>query len=571
MAELVRRDGKPVIDYTGRDYTRVLEALREQVPQKLPEWKDFENEADFGNVMLELFAYVADILSYYQDRVANESFLSTAVTRRSVIEHLRLIGYRMRTAAPAATTLTITIPADVAVPNPPVTIRRGAAFATKSLPNKPSIRFEYAREADLQLDFKPDPDAHEGPKLATVPVEEGRLIAEEILGTSDGTPDQRYQLIHRGLIFRPTGGQDQSGRDVILVTSADPNPWVYRDTLAFSKPEDHDFTIDIDENDQATIVFGDANFGAIPPGGATITVSYRVGGGLAGNTGPGTIVSIVDAQELAILGAKVTNLTAATGGADRENIERAVQHAPAVFRSHQRAVTTNDYEELARSYDGVGKVRATATGWNTVTLYVAPSGFVAPTDDRRIVSDTLALGLKRFLEDKRMLTQIIDVQDVQAVPIFVTAQVGIESYFVREDVIAAIERAAGDLLAFDNVDFGETIYLSRFYDRIQSTPGVRFTNITQFALNETQITVQASGLISLGPNQIPVPPLVTAYASGIKVVPLKDCCHARGKYYCPAAPGWQPDRSELERTHTSTRCPDTARPRHPSDHYRRRY
>ena len=72
-------------------------------------------------MILELFAYVADILSYYQDRVANESFLSTAVTRRSVIEHFRLIGYRMRTAAPAAATLKVTIPADAPAPDEPVT------------------------------------------------------------------------------------------------------------------------------------------------------------------------------------------------------------------------------------------------------------------------------------------------------------------------------------------------------------------------------------------------------------------------------------------------------------------
>jgi hypothetical protein len=61
-----------------------------------------------------------------------------------------------------------------------------------------------------------------------------------------------------------------------------------------------------------------------------------------------------------------------------------------------------------------------------------------------------------------MLTQIIEVADVDPVPIFVTAEVGIESYFVTEDVVAAIQGAAGRLLAFDKVDFGETVYLSRF-------------------------------------------------------------------------------------------------------------
>ena len=47
-------------------------------------------------------------------------------------------------------------------------------------------------------------------------------------------------------------------------------------------------------------------------------------------------------------------------------------------------------------------------------------------------------------------------------------------------MLAAIERAVRDLMAFDKVHFGETVYLSRFYDAIQSTPGVRFTNIIEF-------------------------------------------------------------------------------------------
>ena len=543
MAEIVRveqpdgstetyQNQRPVIDYTGRDYARVLQALREQAPRKLPEWRDFENEADFGNVMLELFAYVADILSYYQDRVANESFLSTAVTRRSVIEHLRLIGYRMRTAAPAATTLTLTIPAAAPLGVDPMVLQRGAAFATKSLPDRPSVRFEYARETPWPLVFTPvdaaDPDS---PKIAQVPVEEGRLIIDDVIGRSDETPDQRYPLTHRGLILRPAGPQDQTGPDVVVATAVEGEQrqrWTFRDSLAFSTPSARDFTIDIDENDQATIVFGDRTFGAIPPRGATVTANYRVGGGRAGNVPAGAVVSIVDAPALAVLGAKVTNSGPATGGAERETIERAVAQAPAVFRSHQRAVTTGDYEALARSFDGVGKVRATATGWNRVTLYVAPSGFAVPSGKgeadagERNVTDTLELGLKRFLEDKRMLTQIIEVADVDPVPIFVTAQVGIESYFVTEDVVAAIQSAAGRLLAFDRVDFGETVYLSRFYDAIQSTPGVRFANITEFRRLGQGDEVERSGMISLRANEIPVPPAEDAYASGINVVAKKD-------------------------------------------------
>src|SRR3954451_17083705 len=134
MAELVRVDGGPVVDYMARDYDSLLLAMRERIPQKLPEWRNFANEADFGNVLLELFAHIGDILSYYQDRVANESFLGTARTRRSVVEHLRLIGYELGTAAPAAATLSLAVPGAV---TGTVTISKGDAFATKSQKNHP--------------------------------------------------------------------------------------------------------------------------------------------------------------------------------------------------------------------------------------------------------------------------------------------------------------------------------------------------------------------------------------------------------------------------------------------------
>src|SRR5262245_40386577 len=128
MADVVQIEGRPIIDYMARDYESLLKAMRDAVPSKLPEWKDFANEADFGNVLLELFAHVGDILSYYQDRVANESFLGTARTRRSVIEHLRLIGYKLATAVPAAASMNVTVPATV---NAVVTVSAGDAFATK--------------------------------------------------------------------------------------------------------------------------------------------------------------------------------------------------------------------------------------------------------------------------------------------------------------------------------------------------------------------------------------------------------------------------------------------------------
>ena len=131
--------------------------------------------------------------------------------------------------------------------------------------------------------------------------------------------------------------------------------WTLQETLAFSRAGQKDYVVEIDDADQATIVFGDGSFGADPaersadPGQLP---GWRRAGRQYSRT---TIRTIVGAPQLALLGAQVTNPHPATGGADRESIEHAVQHAPAVFRSLKRAVTASDYEALALSFKGVGK------------------------------------------------------------------------------------------------------------------------------------------------------------------------------------------------------------------------
>ena len=510
MAEIKQVSGSPVIDYMARDYESLLRAMRDQIPQKLPEWRDFANEADFGNALLELFAHVGDILSYYQDRVANESFLGTARTRRSVIEHLRLIGYELGTAAPAAAALNLTVPDTVAAT---VTVGKGDSFATKSLQDRPSVRFEYARDVPLTIDFDAIAPMDGKRTFAGLPVEEGRLIRDEVIGTSTGRPGQRFALVHPRVLLRPVGPTQGGGHDVILVSllGGTTDVWTRSDTLAFSRADQRDFVVEIDDDDRATVVFGDGLLGAIPQGGALIKASYRVGGGQVGNVPAGAIQTLVGAAQLALLGATVVNPEPATGGAERESIEHAVQHAPGVFRSLGRAVTAGDYEALARNFKGVAKVRAVATGWNTVTLFVAPDG-------KGKVSDVLEAGLKSYFEDKRMLTQIVEITDVDYVAIYVTAEVAVQGFYVRADVVAAVQQAAADLLRFDRVDFGQTVYLSKFYEESQDVPGVEFVNITEFGRDRPGLTIDPRGKIELRPDEVPVIPADADYAAGMRVI-----------------------------------------------------
>ncbi len=519
MAEIVKTNGQQIIDYMSRDHDSFLKYMRELIPGKLPEWTDYQSETDFGNVLLELFAHMADILSYYQDRIANESFLGTAQTRRSIAQHLRLIGYRLSTAAPASAMLRLLVPAGC---TEIITIRKGDAFATKSQKNRPSVRFEYTNDQDLVIDCNVLPtDSQTGKKYFGksdgsdgIPVEEGRLIKDEILGISDGSTNQKFTLAHPGLILRSLGPGQEIRKDIILVTELGGaiEEWRLQESLAFSIGDQQDFAIEIDENDRATIYFGDGIFGAIPPTGAAIKATYRVGGGVKGNFPANSITTIVDAPQLALLGATVTNLKPSTGGGERESIEHAMQHAPGVFRSQKRAVTADDYQNLALDFPGVGKVRAEKTNWNTVVLYVAPKGGGQ-------VSDVLRANLIAYFEDKRHLSTIIEIGDVDYVSIYVTAEIGIEAHYPAEDIVEKVKAAGANLLAFEKVDFGKPIYLSKFYEDIEDIKGVAFVNISEFRRQpEGKVDTREQGKILLEPNEIPVVPETADYAGGLKVV-----------------------------------------------------
>jgi len=108
-------DVEPLIDYWVKDYAGFRQALLDWVAARDPNWLE-RSEADLGIALLDLFAYTADQLSDYQDRVANEMYLGTARQRVSVKRHSALIDYVMYQGANAHAFLQVQARADVSLP-----------------------------------------------------------------------------------------------------------------------------------------------------------------------------------------------------------------------------------------------------------------------------------------------------------------------------------------------------------------------------------------------------------------------------------------------------------------------
>lgn len=82
----------PGIDYMAKDYTSFRQLMLDRMSATMPQWAE-RSPADMGVMLVELLAYVADYLSYQQDVIATESYLSTARLRISARRHARLLDY----------------------------------------------------------------------------------------------------------------------------------------------------------------------------------------------------------------------------------------------------------------------------------------------------------------------------------------------------------------------------------------------------------------------------------------------------------------------------------------------
>jgi predicted phage baseplate assembly protein len=126
---------EPEINYLAKDYSSFRRLILDRLSLTMPDWKE-RHIPDIGIALVELFAYVGDYLSYYQDAVATESYLDTARKRVSVRRHAMLIDYRMHEGCNARAWVTIEASQDVTLDNPRdfyFITGRGAATTTTAL------------------------------------------------------------------------------------------------------------------------------------------------------------------------------------------------------------------------------------------------------------------------------------------------------------------------------------------------------------------------------------------------------------------------------------------------------
>lgn len=105
---------EPELNYLAKDFASFRQLIFDRLALTVPDWQE-RHIPDIGVTIAEVLAYVGDYLSYYQDAVATEAYLSTARQRISVRRHARLIDYRMHEGCNARTWLHLDTDSDITI------------------------------------------------------------------------------------------------------------------------------------------------------------------------------------------------------------------------------------------------------------------------------------------------------------------------------------------------------------------------------------------------------------------------------------------------------------------------
>lgn len=107
------------------------------------------DDADFTIALLDAWACVADVLTFYQERIANESYLRTATERWSVLQLAREIGYELAPGLAARAELAFTLDDAPGA----ATLEKGLRVQSVPGPNEKPQTFETVERIDARAEW----------------------------------------------------------------------------------------------------------------------------------------------------------------------------------------------------------------------------------------------------------------------------------------------------------------------------------------------------------------------------------------------------------------------------------
>lgn len=519
-------------------------------------FQDF-NESSPGMALLELVAYVGDILSFYQDQQFEELRHESARQIENVTSFAKALGYRpsgKRSArgivsifaeVPAANVGGARVPDDAYSP----IMRRGSKLqgpagnifetlsdvifsASAPSDNTDSQRMVTGSQFDdttglpTHFALRKDVEVIAGETKSetftidqfeafrTIELTEEDVIEILSVTDSDGNEWSQVDYLTQEVIFNASNNDGSDSRVVPYVLKlkavprrfiVDRDPTDNKTSLIFGSGDGVNFDDELIPNiaDFALPISGRQAFSSfnldpqnflktrtlgLSPFSTTLTINYRVGGGIQTNVPPGSIKSVSEAileftstnidpiRKSDVVGSiECLNVKKTEGGAPEESISEVKANSSAFFAAQDRVVTREDY--LARLFSmpsKFGKVEKAFVHKDAVNDMALDIHVLSKDEFGHMAQATATLknNIKKYLSKYRMLTDGVNLLPTDIINIKVNFGVVISPKYNRNEVLAKCLNVLKESLDIDMMQIGQPIVISDLISQLQNVVGV---------------------------------------------------------------------------------------------------
>tara|TARA_R110000822_G_scaffold222793_5_gene356095 strand:- start:2529 stop:4754 length:2226 start_codon:yes stop_codon:yes gene_type:complete len=433
MASYNQKDFKESnVSYTNKDFSNLKDSLMNYAKSYFPDsYKDF-NETSPGMMLLEMSAYVGDVLNFYIDQQYREMMLPLAEERRNILNIAKMMGYKVKPIVPAYVDLTFTSEVNASSTDSSlVDYTDGGVFPADIVVTSninSDLIFKTLEPIDFTISGSGETDTLSPRTQNASGLTATYTLSRTVRAMSAETKTKTFTVGTPQKFFKITL-PETNVVDIVSCVDANGNTWYEVDYLAQDKVpipthytseirtnayynlDGNEFTSGVavpyslqyiktskrfiretNEDNTTSLVFGNGilkngttdnsgfldleQAGIIIPGQAgdlasaidpllgdeystlgetpiqtTLTITYRIGGGIDSNaasgdlnefTAPVTLLANNSSTDASLL--SVTNNIPARGGKDEESIEEIREKTKAFFTTQNRCVTKEDYE-----------------------------------------------------------------------------------------------------------------------------------------------------------------------------------------------------------------------------------
>jgi len=394
------------------DFLTIKENLKNYL-SGLDEFSDFNFEGSGISILLDLLSYVTHYQGFYNNMVANEMFLDSAIKRTSVVSHAKSLGYTPSSKTSAEAIVDITINDDTTT--------------TTTLTKR--SKFTCQRDGTTYTFTNPDAGDFETLNatqkvIRNVTLKEGTWRNQSFV-VDNNIDTQKFIISSKDVDMSTLGVRVQTS---INDTTGYTDSWsAVSDITSLTSTTKAYYTQEV-ENGLYEIYFGDGILGTKLSDGNVIVLEYLITNGVLANdigSQDTTYSRTFSSSDINV--ANISVVSASAGGGGKESINEIKFNAPKAFQSQNRSVTTNDYKTfISQNYSNAGDVFVWGGENNNPPEYGKVLISVKPTSGT-VLSQEDKLGLQNLLKTQNLVSIIPEIVEPNYIYMKVKSNISYDS------------------------------------------------------------------------------------------------------------------------------------------------